>query len=320
MPAENIDRLDQLIAEQEKSVQQAFRRFIAAVGNDGVALDAITERLENHDVEGAMKIVDSYVATFGNVLPAIAHVVGAITATELAALLPNLATAISFDPSHPRAAEIVRQNRLRFVTDFSAQQRRATVQALMRAQREGLGIAETARAFRNSIGLHPTQEAAVANYRRLLETRSRQALNRQLRDRRFDPTVQRSIERDRPLTDKQIDTMVDAYRRQTLMLRAETIARTEGVRATSEAREEALDQMIEQTGIPVDNVRRIWNPTRDTRTRDWHASMAGQMRGRNEPFQDGLGYALMYPGDPRAPAATTINCRCALTFSIRPPV
>jgi hypothetical protein len=316
----DLDRLDALIAEQEKSVRAAFVLFVRSVGRDGPALDAILERLEARDPEGAMKIVESYIVTFGNVLPVVSNAVGAATATELAALVPDLAMSISFDPTHSRAAEIIRANRLSFVTDFTNDQRRATLGALERAYRQGLGTAETARAFRDSIGLNPSQEAAVNNYRFQLESRSRRALDYALRDRRSDRTVERAIERGRPLPPATIDRMVDGYRRRTIALRAETIARTEGIRATSQAREEALDQMIEQSGIRVEQVTRIWTSTRDARVRDWHATMNGQRRSRTEPFKDGHGHLLMYPGDPRAPAETTINCRCALTFSIAPSV
>lgn len=313
-----LEHFEELLAKQEAAVRAAFRAYLAAVGSEGAVLDAIIEKLEARDIQGALLIVDSHVITFANVLPAIAQAVGVATARELGALVPESAMAISFDPSHPRAAEIIRRNRLRFVQDFSAQQRRATLNALSRGQATGMGTIETARLFRSSIGLTAQQEGYVASYRRQLESRNRGALERAARDRRFDETIARAIERDRPLTEKQIDMMTSRYRGRLLAMRSETIARTEAGRATSEAREESLTQMIEATGIAVERVERIWNPTRDKRTRDWHASMAGQKRGRDEPFVDGLGNKLLYPHDPKAPAETTINCRCGLTFEIKP--
>jgi hypothetical protein len=314
----HLDRFEALLLLQEAAVRLAFRRFVAAVGYKGPIFDAIMEALEARDTAGALKIVDSYVANFGNVLPSIAQTVGAATAIELAELVPQLALAISFDPTHVRAAELIRAHRLEFVTNFSAQQRRATLQALARGQREGMGNIETARLFRESIGLTAPQEAAIGRYREDLQNLERRALDNATRDRRFDQTVERAIESGRPLTERQIDMMVTRRRGQMLALRAETIARTEGGRATSQAREEALDQMIAQTGIAIERIERIWNPTRDKRTRDWHASMAGQRRGRNEPFVDGLGNRIRYPHDPAAAAETVINCRCGLTFSVLP--
>lgn len=321
MAATDVELLDALIADQEKTIRDAFAAYVSSVGTDGPAFHAILIKLQEHDVEGAMAIVDSYVAQMGTAIPAVMHAVGAATATELAGLIPQqVVVGISFDPTFPRAAELIRDNSLRFVRDFSAQQRKATEQALVRAYQQGTGTASTARAFQHSIGLTPIQEQHVASYRALLEKGSRSALNRMLRDRRFDRSVERAASGGRALTPKQIDRMVNRYRERYLGLRAETIARTEGVRATSLAREESLDQMIQQTGIERARIERIWNAIDDRRTRDWHASMDGQKRGRDTPFQDGLGNDLMYPGDANAPAETVINCRCGLTFRVRPSV
>jgi hypothetical protein len=321
MATSDLDRVEELLADQEKAIRGQFLAFLSSVKSQQV-FDRIVERLEARDIEGAMRIVDSYVIRMADVIPKASAEVGSFTATELAAIVavgaPEIAVAISFDPSHQRAAEIVRSHRLRFITDFTREQRKATMQALNRSFNEGLGAIETARSFRDSIGLNSTQEAAVANYRRLLQNRDREALRRDLRDRRSDRTLERAIERDRPLTERQIDSMVDRYRRNYLQYRAENIARTEGVQATSEAREEATDQMMEQTGLARDRVIDIWNATRDTRTRDWHASMNGQERERGKPFTDGLNQTIRYPGDPRAPANTRINCRCTKTFRVKP--
>lgn len=298
-----------------------FLLFVRSVQSKDV-LDKIIALLEARDIEGAMRVVDSYVARMGDVLPRVAAQVGTATAAELAQVVaagaPEIAVAVSFDPSYPRAAQIVQQHRLRFVRDFSMEQRKAAMQAFNRSFNEGVGPIETARSFRDSIGLNSTQEQAVANYRQLLINRDRQALQRDLRDRRSDATVQRAIERSRPLTERQIETMVARYRRNYLQYRAETIARTEGLQATSEAREEAVDQMMDQTGLPRSRVIDIWNTTRDKRTRDWHATMNGQRQPRGTAFVDGLQQRLRYPGDPQAPANTRINCRCQKTFTIIP--
>ena len=231
---------------------------------------------------------------------------------------PEGTVAVDFDPTNPRAAAIIRENRLQFVREMAAEQRRATTQALTRAMTNGAGPIETARAFRDSIGLTAYQENAVANYRRLLVARDRAALSRELRDRRSDRTVENAISRDKPLTEKQIDSMADRYRKNYRQMRAETIARTEGTTAASLARDESLQQMIDQTGIDTQRIEEIWNATRDKRTRDWHRSMNGQTVPHGGLFTDGLGNKLRRPGDPQSPAATRINCRCVKTFRIKP--
>ena len=65
----------------------------------------------------------------------------------------------------------------------------------------------------------------------------------------------------------------------------------------------------EEQGIIM---RKVWIATPDGRTRNWHMSMDGQEVDTNEPFIDGLGNELEYPGDPSAPANTVYNCRCSM--------
>lgn len=57
-------------------------------------------------------------------------------------------------------------------------------------------------------------------------------------------------------------------------------------------------------------MKRIWIATGDERTRDWHLDMDGQEVDLDEPFIDGNGNELDYPGDPHAAPETVYNCRC----------
>jgi hypothetical protein len=282
-------------------------------------MEQILAELERGDTEAALRIVDSHINRMGDDIAQVLTNVGRDTMRELSGLLPEVALAISFDPTFPRAAELMRENRLRFIREFTAQQRDVTRTALARALDEGLGPQAMVRELRDTIGLTFAQDSWVRNYQSELMGRDSRALNRVLRDRRFDPTVERAIELDRPLTANQIDKMVERYRSRFRDMRVETIARTEAITATSLAREESVRQMMEQTGIEPGRVTRIWHAHRDSRTRDWHASMDRQERGLEEPFTDGLGNSLMYPGDRSAPPETVINCRCTLIMDIAPP-
>lgn len=315
----DLERIEELLAGQEADVRRAFLDFVRLVQSDAV-MARIEERLAAQDIRGAFQIVESYVAQFGDVLPRVQQQVGTATALELTAILPaSIAIAIGFDSSNPRAAAMVSTQRLGLIREMGDRQLAAVQQAVNRALNTGAGAQATARAFRDAIGLTAQQEQAVASYRAALMASSRDAFDRALRDRRFDDRVRAAIEQNRPLTDKQIDMMVSRYRARQLAARAETIARTEAGRATAEAREEMVRQMIERTGLDPRRLKRIWNATGDDRTRDWHESMDGQRRGLDEPFVDGLGNRLRYPHDPQAPPETTINCRCPLTFEIAPP-
>jgi uncharacterized protein with gpF-like domain len=156
------------------------------------------------------------------------------------------------------------------------------------------------------------------NYRRLLREGSREALTRDLRDRRFDTTVSSAASSGEPLADSQIDRMVDRYRARSLQYRAEVIARTESVRVSSIARQEAFRQTLQQANLDEGVVVRTWMATLDERVRDSHRAMHGQKRGLAEAFESPSGASLMFPGDPSAPAEEVINCRCVLGYSIAP--
>lgn len=313
--ATELERLDELLSKQEREVRDAFVRYIELVQSPAVT-GMVLDRLEVGDVAGALALIERYVGQIGNVLPDIQLDVGRETMAELQALVP--AAVIGFDATHPRAVALVRTQRLGLIREFSDRQLEATQQAIERAVGNGLGPAEIGRAFRDSIGLTANQEQAVSNFRRLLENGDKEALQRALRDRRFDADIRASISQNQPLGAKIINTMVTRYRERALMLRSETIARTEAHRAYSEAREESLDQMVEQTGIAKERVVRVWNTVNDERRRKWHGTMQGQTSPIGGTFVDGLGNELRYPGDPEAPAETIINCRCPLTFRIKP--
>jgi hypothetical protein len=310
-------RLERVLSQQEAAVRSAFLEFLADVRSPAV-LREVRRLLEASNVGGALRIVDSHVLRLGSVVPRLYQSVGSQALIALSAILrPDAAgRALNFDQTAALAVEMMRRNQLEFVGDMTRSQREATRQALVEAQARGWGTERTARAFRDSIGLTQTQRAAVANYRRLLELGDRTALDRLLRDRRFDSSVERSIEEGVPLGGERIQRMVEAYERRMRQSRAETIARTEGLRATGQAQRLALLQAIDGLGISPQRVVRVWRSTLDNRTRDTHSAMDGQRRGLEEPFVSPSGARLMYPGDSSAPASEVINCRCVVQTQI----
>ena len=224
---------------------------------------------------------------------------------------------LSFDPELATAAELMDEASLEFIQEFSDSQREAVRRALVTALRQGKGTQAVARAFRNSIGLTAFQQDAVDSYRNLLESNSAQALDRVLRDRRYDRAAATALAADEPLGDARIDAMVDRYAARYLAYRAETIARTETTRVLNQARQQSTEDVIASADIPEDEVVRTWSAVQDNRTRDTHAELDGQERGLNEPFDSPSGAQLMFPGDPNAPPEETINCRCAVLISFK---
>lgn len=312
--ASEQERLESLVAQQELLIQRAFRAFLRDVRSEEVMRE-ISNYLERRDVEGALRIVDGYVIRFGNVIPRAyqraARAESESAAAKLATLAP--AVAISFDPTDARAAAAMRRNQLQFIRDFSQEQKATTREALAQAFVRGEGPIGSARAFRASIGLTQRQLKAVDRYSELLRSSSSEALSRDLRDRRYDRTVRSSIRSGEPLDRATILRMTERYRERYLMLRSETIARTESVRVVSQARRDVFQQTVQDLGLDRRKIVRVWNATKDKRTRDSHITMDGQEVALEEPFTSGAGHKLMFPGDPSAPAEETINCRCVVT-------
>lgn len=306
-------RIEALIAQAEAEIRRAFARFLADV-RSGAVRQQVRRVLESSGVEAALNVIDAHVARLGAALTSIFQRVGASEAAVLASRfkLDRAAVVVSFDPTNPRAAELMRTSRLEFVREMTRLQREATRAAVTDALRAGYGPAKTAASFYDSIGLTEYQRRAVANYRRLLEAGDAAALNRDLRDRRFDSSVRAAAESGEPLGAAKIDRMVDRYCDRYLRYRAETIARTEAHRVVGQARLEATEQVVEEAGISRDRVVRTWATTEDKRTRDSHSAMNGQQRGLDEPYDSPYGSRFMFPGDGSlgADASELVNCRC----------
>lgn len=212
---------------------------------------------------------------------------------------------VGYSAVDPRGLNFINENTARLVAEITEEQRLTIQMALRDATERGINPRVAAKELVGSIGLSSRQQAAVMNYRRLLENNSSEALNRALRDPRFDAAVARG-----GLSRKQIDTMVDAYRNNYIRYRTENIARTEMLAAANQGVEDAYQQAIESGALDQHEWVREWWTARDERVRTSHRSMHGQIRGMKEKFRSGAGNLLQYPHDPSAPADERIQCRC----------
>lgn len=88
-------------------------------------------------------------------------------------------------------------------------------------------------------------------------------------------------------------------------------ARTMVTSAENKARQDGFERA---TGNGI-ILKREWIAARDTRTRDAHVHLNGQLADTDQPFHSDLG-DIMYPGDPSAHPANVYNCRCTLGSKI----
>lgn len=234
----------------------------------------------------------------------------------------NVHNNFAFDLFQTTAAETLRTSQLNLIRLISSNTRQAIESALVRGLSEGLNPRSAASLYKDTLGLTPNQEAAVRNYRKALESGDMGALNRELRDRRSDKKIRRLFEERKSLPQEQIDKLVDKYRQNYITHRAETIARTESLRAVDLASQETERQMVASPDVDTEGVVKDWIPVYDARTRNAHLKIPGLNPNGvsidSGVFETPLG-PLRFPRDPLGAAKNTINCRCTIAYRRKTP-
>ena len=309
-----VERIEDLISSFERDFAAAFMLLIGSIKNEMV-LSEVADLIEKGLLTQALEKVEQSIAKFSDVL------VTAIAASARGTadfLESQLKVVISFDQTNVSAVEAMRETKLRAMKGLSDTQMTSIRETLIEGISNGDNPLEQARRFRDSIGLTPNQNKAVASYRRALESNSAAALNRALRDARFDRTVENAVASGKALTAKQIDKMVDRYRDRSVKHRAEVIARTEALAAVHKGNNLMYQQAVRDGFLEKERLLRTWSRAKDNRVRDTHDGMQGQQRGLDEAFMSDAGVLLMYPGDETAPAKETVQCRCLVTTRLLP--
>jgi len=89
---------------------------------------------------------------------------------------------------------------------------------------------------------------------------------------------------------------------------SERLVRTEATAAANFATMQSAS-----TIFPKEQMQKEWIASFDDRTRSTHSEADGQIVMANDTFFVG-GSQMMFPGDPSAPAAEVINCRCSIAY------
>jgi hypothetical protein len=317
--------IGRLVKDTNYATRQIRRAFLEAVKKieDRIDVRHLTELLRAGRVQVAVDYVNLQLqeAGFRQLANTVSNalLVSGLAAAE--ALTRGVPTEIefTFGLTNPKTIEYLRTAEANLIREATRQTQAAVMTVIRDGVTAGRNPLDVARDIKQFIGLTDRQTQAVLNYRRALETRDSAALQRMLRDRRFDPTVRAAIANDTPLKPAQIDKMVERYRQRYLKYRAETIARTEAIRAVNKGNQLLWQQAVDDGKVEVGKIRRKWIYTHDLKTRHAHRTIPGLNPdgvGLNEPFQSALG-PIKFPGDPDASAANTINCRCTVVTRFR---
>jgi len=306
------ERLQALVAAQAPQFASGFSLLVRDIKSD-IDLAHIADLLERGRFEEALTETLRRAPGLGGLYTE-AFVAAAKDTAEF--LNKNLEfLVVHFDQTNPFAMQLARENQLRLVREFTQAQARATREAILEGIRTGANPAQQARNFKDSIGLTEHQVKAVNNYKRLLSEGDKAIFDRALRDKRFDSTVRRAIEQNKPLTRTQIDRMVDRYRERFIDFRATTIARTEALGSVHAGNLAMYEQAI-AAGLDPAGLSTEWNTALDERVRGTHSSMHGQVVQFGERFTSGKGNTTLIPGG-FGVAEEDIQCRCAVGTRIK---
>lgn len=320
-------RLAGLIATLEVRLRDEFLAAVTRL-KDAIDVRALADALAAGRIDVALAILNDQLIARGFDPLRDAVVGGAITAAQSTATaisplaVPGLgALEVRFNVLNPKTAQFLDRYAFNLIQRLTTETREAVKQTITEGVTAGINPRDVARDVRDHIGLLPSQERAVQNFRRLLNERDAEALTRALRDRRFDATVRRAIRTGRPIANDKVERMVERYRARYLAYRAETIARTEAARANAVGNHAFWQQQIDEVLVTEDRILRKWVYTADGRARHAHVTIPTRNPrgvGFAQPFDTELG-PLLFPGDPNGAAANTINCRCTVIYRVLPP-
>jgi uncharacterized protein with gpF-like domain len=212
---------------------------------------------------------------------------------------------LRFDVFDEHAVRWAEANAGRLITEINDETRRAVAGMVEQAVRDGVPPRRLARTIEQTVGLHTRYAQAVHNYKEGLLAQ---------------------------VTEQRAEELAGRYARRLLRKRAETIARTETIRAMSEGQldgwREAADEGVLQTG----RSQREWVVTTDDRLCPECAPMEGQIVAFTDAFvssEVAEGFSVT-PGyedrvtitgtKPRVSNVTTMtpplhpNCRCAVSL------
>lgn len=221
-----------------------------------------------------------------------------------------------FSIATPFTSAYISQYTGQHIREISKNTAKAIAQTIQRNEAASINPRTTAREVKANIGLTSKQEQAVANFKGFLQTKDKTALQRKLRDKRFDSTITNAFDNDKPLTSAQIDKMTQRYREKYIKYRSEVIARTEQLTAVTVGQRQSMLQAVD-SGKVSPRLRRGWVYTHDGEARKWHRNVAMlnsggiQLTGQYLTQPPGRSEYLDIPRDPvNGSGANVVGCRC----------
>ncbi len=341
--AATVADVEKLAAKLEPALARAILVALDAQA-EALDLDAVVAALEVGDTSKVLsmlrlEVLDAAMGKVEQTLIGIAVEAGAMTVAD--AILPTLTRAeFRFNSLAPPLINWLREYNLNLIREIDKGTKETVRTMLTAGMTRGQNPLTVAREIKQAVGLTKTQQAAVARFRKELETfhtrRSAKAWNlgakvskvhslqvmkinddgspkdgieeRRLRDYRFDGQLQRAMDKKKPLTKAQIDKMVAGYRRKYLKYRSEMIARTEALRAANFGQQEAWRQAVTANKVSEALLRRRWIVAKDERL----CLVCRAVPGMNPALGVKFGEPFATPVGPIALPPLHPSCRCTV--------
>lgn len=214
--------------------------------------------------------------------------------------------AVAFDYLNPDVITAVRDLETSTLDTLTTDTKAVVKQATEAALKEGVGPKVLARRIRAAVGLSPTHEQYIRNYEAELRGGDPAALERKLRDKRFDGTTRKAFDGE-GLTEENITARVDAYRRKFTDHNANTIAKTTTLQSYKTG-QDLTWQQARENGVVPPNARLVktWIGVMDDRERPEHRAMQGQTVPIDAAYSNGES----------VPGESTFNCRCVSRVTV----
>lgn len=218
---------------------------------------------------------------------------------------PGTLLRVSFDALHPSLLAAAERYEGVGVSRVLRDSRQGIVTAVTEGLFAGVHPDRTARLIRDAVGFTDTDYRWLASYRRQLETADATALERTLRDRRYDRRVAEAVAGGKPLTREEVDVRVAAYTRKLTAWRAETVSRTASLDAARIANDGLWDKAVADGQVEEATLVDEWNTRLDGRERPVHHRMHKRRKARGDRYVDAqTGQTWRYVGE------GDYNCRC----------
>ena len=254
--------------------REAFLLAVAATV-ENVDEAALAAALRKKDYEAAFRAIpwdDVGSERLAELMPSAMRSVAERAGLASARVLARAGFAMDFDFVNPRMVDAARTATAELVTAVGDETKAAIRSIMGRSFSEGIPPRDAGRLIRPLIGLTERDANAVANmWSRMTEDGEDEG---------------------------KVDRVVGRYADRLLARRAETISRTETIRAAQIGQEETWLQAAEQGLIDADRATRVWLAAESPRTCPICEFLDGQERKFDEPFVGEGGEEYGGPPDP----------------------